>query len=580
MKKKRLIIGIAAAFCVYLLAGWAVCPGIFPWNWNVDPAIIKGSATYPPETPHEHTFTAWRAEKGSCAELTESRFCSACGEYEFRTVNYPEHEGTWTIQAEPTAVSPGFAQRVCTRCGMMETKKFCPEGQHLGLNKTSIAGGLYVSGGRITYVDGTPVYQYPGTPSFVFDGQSFVISGGTSALPGTVTKPAGCTEAGEMTVVCAACGENVRVTLPELGHQCEQWTTVEEPCGCLSGEKKGVCRLCGEEMTETIPGTGHLFSQWQVFLDSTCEEEGSLRRVCEICEAAEFKPIPKIAHDFGTWQTVEEPTCLKTGRRECACTVCGEKKTETIPQTDHTYGVGQITVTPNCQKTGEKRYTCAVCGKTTVETLSKTGHTYGPWQTTVEPTCQQTGEKARTCTVCGEKETQALPLLNHRMGEWATVLEPGCLTAGEKCQYCQVGGEVIQRQTIPALGHDYQPTVPVSACTCGSEIEVCCTRCGDSYRFTVPELTVSLRFDGYATVISSSGSGTEYSFIAQAQGGFGKMTYQFELLKNGRVQLASAASAKSDWRFMAGFSQSPSGCVVKVTVRDEAGNVRETSLLL
>ncbi|MCQ2354336.1 MAG: hypothetical protein MJ102_04430 [Clostridia bacterium] len=481
MKKKLLMtVGILAAVIICFLAAMIFAPGLFPWNWNFHSGNNHDTENHSMPISHEHTYSAWQAEKGSCCELLEVRFCSICVEREQRTMSYPEHEGEWVIQRQPTDFAAGIVQRVCTRCGEAETKNVCPEGHHLGITSMS---------------------------SSAFEGW-FIPGGVFSTVNGTVTKPPTCTEDGEMEVVCSVCKEIVTVTVAKTGHVCDVWETVTEPMCQFEGEKKGICKLCGETVTEVIPAVGHAFGDWHVFEDATCENEGILRRVCDICEACETMNIEKTDHTFGEWLTVEKPTCQKTGRRKHVCTVCGETVTETVPVTKHTLGEWQITVTPTCQKTGEKKCTCVFCGETVTETL---------------------------------------PKLTHQAGAWVTDREPDCLNAGEQCRYCTLCGEKIQSKTLPATGHEYRPTAPAEEYRCGSEITYSCSRCGDSYRETVPELIVSVRSDGFAIVYSTSGSGYEYTYTAQAYGGFG---------------------------------QAPNGYTLKVTVRDEAGNPRETILYL
>ena len=68
---------------------------------------------------------------------------------------------------------------------------------------------------------------------------------------GVVTKPATCTEKGEMTYTCLVCEVQDIRTIPATGHSYE-WKTLEEADCVNDGRKKGVCSECGDERTEVV----------------------------------------------------------------------------------------------------------------------------------------------------------------------------------------------------------------------------------------------------------------------------------------------------------------------------------------
>ena len=127
-----------------------------------------------------------------------------------------------------------------------------------------------------------------------------------------------------------------------------------------------------------------------------------------------------------------------------------------------------------------------------------------------------------------------------------------------------------------------QQTSATNGHKAGSVIVSKCSRCGTESKETIKELTVS----GYVQNTSMSticdGSGCYYvrgmECSAHASGGYGKLTYKFELLSwSGgspeQVQDFSESSTFS-WEIY-GFG---SAGVVKVTVKDEAGNEVSTEL--
>lgn len=120
------------------------------------------------------------------------------------------------------------------------------------------------------------------------------------------------------------------------------------------------------------------------------------------------------------------------------------------------------------KKGGERVYSTAdVEGDSTVYAHWEDAgheHTWGEWKTTKEATCDTKGERERTCKTCGKVQTGSIDALGHDWGEWIIDVQPEVGKEGEKHRVCRRNSDHIQKETIPALEPDPEPT-PEEACT-------------------------------------------------------------------------------------------------------------------
>lgn len=91
-------------------------------------------------------------------------------------------------------------------------------------------------------------------------------------------------------------------------------------------------------------------------------------------------------------------------------------------------------------------------------------HSWEEWKTTKEATCETGGQQQRKCKTCGKEETRSTDALGHDWGEWIIDVQPEVGKEGEKHRVCRRNSDHIQKETIPALEPDPEPT-PEEACT-------------------------------------------------------------------------------------------------------------------
>ena len=101
---------------------------------------------------------------------------------------------------------------------------------------------------------------------------------------GTVTKDPTCTEAGEKTFTCTACGDTVRVeALDKLGHNMIVDEAVAPTCTATGLTEGSHCSRCDHKVAqEVVPATGHKYSS-VVVTAPTCTDGGYTTYTCSAC---------------------------------------------------------------------------------------------------------------------------------------------------------------------------------------------------------------------------------------------------------------------------------------------------------
>lgn len=209
------------------------------------------------------------------------------------------------------------------------------------------------------------------------------------------------------------------------------------------------------------------------------------------CDYSETHTINMAPHTWPSDGTVEQASPCVDGWKVWRCTVCNtELRRDKIGAKPHQYG-DPITVKPTCEKGGKTYQKCSVCGdEHVIETTAPLGHstdgvkwTKGDnsnvgWVVNQPYPCAE-GTKTRECDVCHEKETVTVPATKaHQLTDWEVTVKPTCTTTGTRVKKCTVCGNVVETETINALGHDFQNYVDDNRPACCDQYETgICTRC-------------------------------------------------------------------------------------------------------
>ena len=117
---------------------------------------------------------------------------------------------------------------------------------------------------------------------------------------------------------------------------------VTKPATCTEkGEMTYTCLVCEVTRTEEIDATGHKWVEGEGKA-ATCVEDGVKVSVCEVCKARNEEPIPATGnHTWDSGTVTTKPSCLEPGVKTFTCTVCKETKPEVIDALDHEYVNGE-----------------------------------------------------------------------------------------------------------------------------------------------------------------------------------------------------------------------------------------------
>lgn len=102
-----------------------------------------------------------------------------------------------------------------------------------------------------------------------------------------------------------------------------------------------------------------------------------------------------------------------------------------------------------------------------------------------EPSCAVPGARAYTCTVCGGVKTEEIPVNASHVWDSGTVTqEPSCTKSGKKLCTCKICRQATKTFTVPALGHAWKLSAPLTAAgdgeIHGQTVAYSCTRCGET----------------------------------------------------------------------------------------------------
>lgn len=265
-----------------------------------------------------------------------------------------------------------------------------------------------------------------------------------------------------------------------IGHKCALYTT-------FFGRK---VTLCDQEWQETIPAPGqHLHNLYEV--KATCTTDGVKYYYCGRDNGAgsdRNKGNGSIC--YYVW---EDETVVTKAVGHLSST--GEYW---FPNDEATKNKGWQTKAATCGEAGKRYRDCVNCdaadGKEEdpfyADAHPATGHETGGvkwakgdgsnvgWVVNQPYPCAE-GTKTRECDVCHEKETVTVPATKaHQLTDWEVTVEPTCTTTGTRVKKCTVCGNVVETETINALGHDFQNYVDDNRPACCDQYETgICTRC-------------------------------------------------------------------------------------------------------
>lgn len=291
--------------------------------------------------------------------------CSKCGERQEISVEKAPHTlvKDWETVKEATCSGDGLKVAECKFCGTLSEV--------------------------IPALDHTPAWQHTtkatcsaeGLDSRVCKVCSAVLETKTlEKLPHTLggltveTEPT-CSDTGTGFRTCKVCGEKVTEEIAATGiHVAGTETVITKEADCLNNAVESAkCIYCGEAVTGTekeVPETalGHDIENYVTVQQATCTVKGVLSGKCARCGEQEEKATEPLGHtEAGKWTTASAPTCSKEGISVLKCDRCNEiLRSEYISTIPHAYEaavIGDITDTDEV-KLSQK---CSECGSKAAE---------------------------------------------------------------------------------------------------------------------------------------------------------------------------------------------------------------------
>ena len=265
-----------------------------------------------------HELGEWTTKKeAGCTEDGEAkRSCTRCTYFETKEIEATGHAYK-TVVTEPACETKGYATHTC---GVCRASYVDNEVKALGHN----LGGWTIMKEAGCTEDGEAKRSC--TRCTYFETKEIEATG--HAYKTVVTEPA-CETKGYATHTCGVCRASyVDNEVKALGHNLGGWTITKE-AGCSeAGEAKRSCTRCTYFETRVIEATGHAYEA--VVTEPTCEEGGYITRTCGACGASYVdNEVETLGHSFTNYISDNNATTESAGTLTATCDRCDA--TDTIP---------------------------------------------------------------------------------------------------------------------------------------------------------------------------------------------------------------------------------------------------------
>ncbi len=248
-------------------------------GWYTDEALTEAFDFTQPVTENIVLYAKWTLHvctPGACMVGENGlhyTLCTVCGER--LDCEYTE------AVIDPTCTSAGYTVHTCTNCGNSYIDAIV-EGGHKW--STTVIPPTHTEPGYTLYECSVCKESYK---------TDYTAPAGHTFDEGTVTKPATCTEDGEMTYACS-CGTTHTAPIPKTDHELAD--TVTAPTCTELGFTTHACKHCDYSYTDTPVGAlGHTWDNGKVAAAPTLTETGTLLQTCTVCKATKESVIPMLS---------------------------------------------------------------------------------------------------------------------------------------------------------------------------------------------------------------------------------------------------------------------------------------------
>ncbi len=256
-----------------------------------------------------------------------------------------------------------------------------------------------------------------------------------------------CTEPGTASYVCKTCGYTYSEVLEAKEHLYRFSETVAPDC-VTEGCKLYACVVCGHQMKDDIiEPTGHTYESYST--EPSCAKPGKSCLLCSSCgDETDVEIIPALEHEKKLYKT-DPGTCISQSRTEYRCVNCGQSFTDFGETGDHDFIVYDSEV-PGCTEPGYEFSRCKHCGEEKQEELEPTNHDYYLY-TWYPASCTYPGSETKVCLDCGHRITVETPKTSHEF------FNNSCLWCGQLAAYSETVSINYRRIKIVLNGEEIIP---------------------------------------------------------------------------------------------------------------------------
>jgi len=227
---------------------------------------------------------------------------------------------------------------------------------------------------------------------------------------GKITKEATCTQKGEKTYTCSACGATKTEEIPLSEHKEVKDAAVESTCTKAGKTEGSHCSVCGKILKEQkdTPLKDHTWDEGKITTASTCTKKGTKTFTCTVCGKTKNQEVSVVAHKFTTWKTTTAATALAPAKQTHKCSTCG--KTETRNYGNKLKPSIKVNISSILLKTRQKTTLLRVSG------LAK-GDSIVSWKSSNTNIAKVYGRSNGTCTIqAGTRSGKAIITIALRSG--------------------------------------------------------------------------------------------------------------------------------------------------------------------
>lgn len=238
---------------------------------------------------HEHSFGEGTTIKElTCTQDEEIDYtCSECGYVKKEITKATGHQwGEWQTTLAQTCTTDGKEERTCAKCSEKEERTLKATGHEWGEWKTTLAQTCTTDGKEERICSKCSKKEE----------RTLKATGHKSETVGA--KAPTCKEDGYTgDEVCKVCHEtlNKGTTIPKTdSHEWGKWTTVRESTCTEKGEQSRKCAACGEEEIESLPLAKHSWDNGKVTQAPSYTKVGVKTWTCSECGKTKTTTLAKL----------------------------------------------------------------------------------------------------------------------------------------------------------------------------------------------------------------------------------------------------------------------------------------------